>query len=96
MIAVGCLFLLMAGIFPRLGAIIYWIARPERVDAAFDTVLLPILGIIFLPLTTLVYLLLYTPGVGVAGAEWIWVVLAALFDVGHAAAGARRRSYAST
>jgi hypothetical protein len=87
----GCLFLLLAGAFPRLGVILYWILRPERVDAAFDTVLVPLLGIVFLPLTTLVYLLLYTPGVGVAGAEWVWVVLAALFDVGHAVAGAGQR-----
>ena len=31
----------------RLALFIYWIARPARVDAAFDTFLLPLLGIIF-------------------------------------------------
>jgi hypothetical protein len=88
----GCLLLLAAGAFPRLAMIVYWIARPGRVDAAYDSALIPVLGIVFLPLTTLVYTLLHTPGVGVTGAEWVWVVIAALFDIGHAAAGANRRS----
>ena len=35
-----------------------------EVDAAFDTFLLPLLGIIFLPFATLIYVLLYTPAAG--------------------------------
>ena len=49
----GCIFALFAGIFPRLALLILWIARPARIDAAFDTFLLPLLGIIFLPFATL-------------------------------------------
>ena len=63
----GCLFALLAGIFSRLAFFIYWIARPAKVDAAFDTFLLPLLGIIFLPFATLSYVLLYTPGIGLTG-----------------------------
>jgi hypothetical protein len=88
----GCLLLLAAGVSPRLAMIVYWIARPGRVDAAFDTALIPVLGIVFLPLATLVYTLLHTPGVGVTGLEWLWVVLAGAFDVGHVVAGAGRRA----
>jgi hypothetical protein len=66
----GCLFALMAGVFPRLALFILWVARPERVDAAFDTFLLPLLGIIFLPFATLMYVLLYTPGCGLTGWDW--------------------------
>ena len=58
----GCLFALLAGIFPRLALFIYWIARPAKIDAAFSGFLLPLLGIIFLPFATLIYALLYTPG----------------------------------
>jgi hypothetical protein len=38
--------------------------------------------------------LLYTPGRGVTGWDWVWVAIAALLDVGHWGAGAsqRRRS----
>jgi hypothetical protein len=88
----GCLFALMAGIFPRLAFFIYWIARPAKVDAAFDTFLIPLLGIIFLPFATLMYALLYTPGIGLTGWEWFWVVVAGLFDILHWAAGASQRS----
>jgi hypothetical protein len=88
----GCLFALLGGLFPRLALLILWIARPARIDAAFDGFLLPLLGIIFLPFATLIYVLLYTPGRGVTGWDWFWVVLAALLDVGHWGASARQRS----
>ena len=35
----------MAGFFPRLALFILWVARLTRIDAAFDTFLLPLLGI---------------------------------------------------
>jgi hypothetical protein len=88
----GCLFALFAGVFPRLAVFIVWIARPERVDAAFSTFLWPLLGIIFLPFATLIYLLLYTPGRGLSGWDWFWVVLAALLDIGHWGASATQRN----
>jgi hypothetical protein len=88
----GCLFALMAGVFPRLALFIVWVARPARVDAAFDNFLLPLLGIIFLPFATLMYVLLYTPGRGLTGGDWFWVVLAGLLDIAHWAAGATQRN----
>jgi hypothetical protein len=88
----ACLFALLAGLFPRLALFIYWIARPAKIDAAFDGFLLPLLGIIFLPFATLIYALLYTPGIGLTGWEWFWVVVAGLFDIFHWAAGASQRS----
>jgi hypothetical protein len=92
----GCLFAIAAGVAPRLAFFIYWIARPGKVDAAFSTVLWPVLGIIFLPLTTLVYVLLYTVGVGVTGGEWFWIVLAFVLDLGHWFAGATQRNQIPT
>jgi hypothetical protein len=88
----GCLFALFAGVFPRLALFILWVARPVRVDAAFDTFLLPLLGIIFLPFATLIYVLLYTPGGGLTGWDWVWVTVAALLDIGHWTAGATQRN----
>jgi uncharacterized membrane protein len=87
---VGCLFALLSGFFPRLGLLIVWIFTNE-VDQAFDGFILPLLGLIFLPLTTLVYALLWAPLGGVDGIEWFWVVLAFLFDIGALGAGARSR-----
>jgi hypothetical protein len=88
----GCLLALFGGIFPRFGLFLVWILRPARVDAAFDTFILPLLGIIFLPFATLIYVLLYTPGVGLRGWEWFWVVICALLDIGHWGAGYTQRA----
>ena len=63
----GCLFALFGGAFPRLALLILWIARPALVGAAFNTFLLPLVGIIFLPFTTLIYVIVYVPGVGLTG-----------------------------
>ena len=58
----GCLFIIMAGMFPRIADIILWIARPEMFTRAFNgTWFWPMLGIIFLPFTTLFYVFMWTP-----------------------------------
>ena len=88
----GCLFALFAGVFPRLALFIVWVARPARIDAAFDTFLLPLLGIIFLAFATLMYVLLYTPSRGLTGGDWFWIAIAALLDIGHWGAGATQRN----
>jgi hypothetical protein len=87
----GCLFAIFAGLFPRLALFIVWVARPALVAAAFNTSLVPLLGIIFLPFATLMYVILYTPGFGLAPWEWFWVVLAGVFDLAHVVAGIARR-----
>ncbi len=38
-------------------------------------------GIIFLPFTTLMYVLVYNPVVGVVGWGWFWVILGFLLDI---------------
>ena len=86
----GCLFVLFAGVFPRLGLFIIWVARPNMVDAAFSTWIWPFLGIIFLPLTTLIYVILWQVG-GLSGWDWFWVVLAGFFDIAHWGAGYTQR-----
>lgn len=87
----GCLFAMFAGIFPRLALFIVWVARPALVGAAFSTWLIPLLGIIFLPLATLIYVILYTPGFGLSAWGWFWVVIAGLFDLAHLGASVARR-----
>jgi hypothetical protein len=91
----GCLLVLLAAISPRLVVFLYWLARPVQWDAAFGGPIIPILGIIFLPFTTLMYVLLQTPGVGLAGSDWLWVGLALIVDLAHSAAVAtdKRNSY---
>ena len=88
----SCLFSLLVAGAPRLALVLLWILRPERVDLAFDTFLLPILGLLFLPIVTFVYVLIAPQGV--QGLDWLWLGLALFLDVGVWAAGSylnRRR-----
>ncbi len=78
----GCLFLLFAGAFPRLGVLFIWLARPQLFSAAFGGAWIwPLLGVIFLPFTTLMYVLLWSPA-GLVGFDWFWLILAVLIDLG--------------
>ncbi len=91
----GCLFVLMAGVFPRFALFIVWVARPTMVDRAFGSWIVPLLGLIFLPFATLMYVILWTAG-GLSGWDWFWVVLAGLLDIGHWGAGAAQRRGSTT
>jgi hypothetical protein len=88
----GCLFAILAALSPRLALVLVWIFT-NLVDRAFEGFLLPLLGLIFLPFTTLLYVLAYKPVVGVSGWGWFLVFLGVLFDLGSYGGGAfgRRR-----
>ena len=79
----GCLFVLLAAFAPRLLLIFAWIARPNYFDAVFDTWIFPLLGLIFLPFTTLIYLFLGAPPENIEGLDWLWIGLAVLLDLAH-------------
>jgi hypothetical protein len=75
---------MFAGFFPRLGTLFIWIARPIMFNNAFGgSWLWPILGIIFLPFTTLMYVILFTPGIGLTPWDWFWLVMAVVIDLMH-------------
>ena len=79
----GCLFLIFAGAFPRLAVLFIWLARPVMFSAAFGgSWLIPLLGVLFLPLTTLMYVLLWSTTGGIAGFDWFWLILALILDLG--------------
>jgi hypothetical protein len=92
----GCIFLLIAALSPRLAVLLMWIFTPW-VDRAFDAIIWPILGVLFLPLTTLLYVIVWnTNGRGVDGWEWLVVALAVAGDLGsyaRAAYGRRQAAY---
>jgi hypothetical protein len=76
-----CCLVLTAGFLgPRVALLAWWIFG-EKVDLAFDTWVWPLLGLIALPWTTLAYVVVWSPIVGVDGAEWIVVALGFLGDV---------------
>ena len=86
----GCLLALFAGLFPRVALFIIWVARPRLVDAAFDTWIWPLLGLLFLPLATLIYVILWQGG-GLSSGDWFWVILAGILDIAHWGAGWSQR-----
>lgn len=79
----GCLLVLLAAFAPRLIVVFAWIARPAYFDSVFDTFIFPLLGLIFLPFTTLMWLLVGAPPQGVEGLDWLWIVLAVFLDLSH-------------
>ena len=79
-----CCLAVFIAFFPRIGTLLIWLARPTMFSAAFGgSWLWPILGIIFLPFTTLMYVILWSPVVGLSTWDWFWLILAVLIDVMH-------------
>ena len=85
----GCLLFLFSLIGPRVALGYVWIFT-EFVDRAYDNAIVPVLGFVFLPWTTLVYALAYN-GTGVSPLGWLFVALAAFADVSSIAAANRGR-----
>lgn len=87
----GCLVLLLALLSPRLGILWLWLSG-DLLSRSFEDAWLPVLGFFLLPWTTLAYALLWSAGTHeVRGAEWFFVILAFLTDIGAFAGGGRRR-----
>jgi len=87
----GCLFAMFAGFFPRIALVVIWIAT-DLVDRAFSTWLIPLLGLIVLPFTTLVYAIAWVPGVHLGNGRWVWVAIAFVIElVGYAGTGRTNR-----
>ena len=86
-----CFFTVLVFLGPRFAGIIWWIISPARwvgetAASAFDSALWPILGLIFLPWSTLMYVAV-APG-GVNGFfEWAFLILAIVIDIGAYAGG---------
>ena len=76
----GCLLAIFGGLFPRLAVFFIWLARPAMFDAAIGSWFIALLGIIFLPFTTLMYVILWSPA-GLSGFDWVWLGLAVVIDV---------------
>ena len=75
-----CLLLsaMMGG--PRLAIVLWWILATNRWEAAFDTFVIPFLGFLFFPWTTLMFVLVAPTG-NITGADWFWLGIALLIDL---------------
>jgi hypothetical protein len=81
-----CLFTTLLLLGPRAVIVIWWLVQPLRWSTAFDTFIVPFLGLLFVPWTTLMYVLVQ-PG-GVEGFDFVWLGIAVVVDVGQWVGGA--------
>jgi hypothetical protein len=88
-----CLALTAGFIGPRVALLLWWIFDSNRFDAAFSTWLWPLLGVLLLPWTTLAYLVVWSPVVGVDGWEWIIVALGLALDLATYSSRAAKSRY---
>jgi hypothetical protein len=78
--AMGCLFLIIMMLSPRLGIILLWLFT-NYVNTAFNTWIWPLLGLVFLPWTTLLYILVSAPAGGITFWGWLLVALGLVSDL---------------
>ena len=83
-----CAITVLGLLGPRALVIFWWLVDPARWNVAFGgSALLPILGFIFLPWTTIAYVLFWTVG-GLDFIGWLFVALAFVLDIGTYGGGA--------
>jgi|SRR6266498_2530242 hypothetical protein len=80
-----CIFTTLVFLGPRMALFVWWLLSPARFDHAFNTWYWPILGFIFVPFTTLMYVAV-RPG-GVVGFDWVWLGLSLFIDISVYAGG---------
>ena len=78
---IGCLFSLFLTIAPRLALLAMWLFTP-RVSLAFESWVVPLLGFILLPFTTLAYVMVWDPLNGLSLGGWLLILGGLLFDLG--------------
>jgi hypothetical protein len=82
MILLGCLIGLTAAVAPRVLLVLAWVFADRWVLVWNGEILMPLLGIIFLPYTTIMYILVWSPD-GIAGFAWMWLLLGFILDLMH-------------
>jgi hypothetical protein len=84
-----CFFASLVFFGPRLAFLVYWLfpAGQVRINLVFNTFIWPLLGLIFLPWTTLMYVLIFP----IAGFDWLWLGIALLLDIASYGGGAYNR-----
>jgi hypothetical protein len=90
----GCLLLILFLAFPRVALVLLFLFS-NYLQRAYHGLILPILGFLFLPLTTLAYAWMANTGRPTTGVNLIILVIAVVIDLGGLGSGAyhRRREW---
>jgi len=86
-----CLFLFLVLLFPRAVLLVLFFFTNYLARAYHGGVLLPLLGFIFLPLTTLAYAWIVNSGMPVEGVNLIIMIVAVIIDMGGLGGGEYHR-----
>ena len=87
---VGCLLLVVLLAFPRIAlALLFFFSN--YLERAYHGLLLPALGFLFLPLTTLVYAWMANTRQPVAGINLLLLIVAIVIDLGGVGGGEYHR-----
>src|ERR1039457_3059977 len=87
-----CFLLLVILLFPRIALALMWFFSTYLQRAFHGGLLLPVLGFIFLPLTTIVYAWELNSGMPTAGINLLWLLIAVIIGLGGLGGGAQRQS----
>lgn len=80
-----CLLTVLLFLGPRAGILVWWLLDTARWNLAFNSFIWALLGFIFVPWTTIMYVLVF-PG-GLHGFDWIWLGIGLLLDIGSYTGG---------
>jgi hypothetical protein len=91
-VTVPCAFLLVFLIFPRAALALMWIFSTYLQRAFHHGLVLPVIGFIFLPYTTIVYTWELNSGMPTAGINLLWLLIAVIIDLVGLGSSALRQS----
>jgi hypothetical protein len=86
---VPCCLLILVLLFPRVALAVLFLFTRYLAGPFHHNLLLLVVGFIFLPLTTLVYAWMFHQGMPMEGISLLWLLLAALIDLGMIGGGYR-------
>jgi hypothetical protein len=87
-----CFLLFIVLLFPRVALALIWFFSNYLQRAFHASLFLPLLGFIFLPLTTIVYAWEINSGMPTEGINLLWLLIAVIIDLGGLGGGAHRQS----
>jgi hypothetical protein len=82
-----CLLLILVLAFPRVVLVLLWLFNTPYLQSVYHGLLIPVLGFIFLPLTTLAYAWIIHSHQPMEGANLIIMIVAVVIDVGGLSGG---------
>jgi hypothetical protein len=87
---VGCLLVLVFLAFPRIALVLLFIFS-NYLQRAYHSLLLPLLGFLFLPLTTLVYAWMANTRQPIVGINVLILIITVVIDIGGLGGGEYHR-----